>query len=314
MARVTAAVSEFLNIWACAGNASLKLDTKKGGCTVSFTANLGHPGALLLPTPAPPVSPSNPESSPSSTPSPLGQRYRGPASPCFQPTPSSSASQRYRGSGDRQRSRVRAATHQAAAKLPGTAISPLKSAASEKKETCAKAETVSETILKGTSVKTELTGDMGSASCQPLPAEVKCWNCDQLMTPDHQCDSVAISSQLNGKSPPTPPITSEGVVDVKLPPLPLCHYCCHRGIGSGPDNPGAVHYLLQCLCPDRVCSCQCYCTEEQMVHRVKFYPDGFKASTMVPVDPADRPRAKEIAEARYDKLCKWPCESPDCPR
>ena len=193
-------------------------------------------------------------------------------------------------------------------------ISPLKSAASEKKETCAKAETVSETILKGTSVKTELTGDMGSASCQPLPAEVKCWNCDQLMTPDHQCDSVAISSQLNGKSPPTPPITSEGVVDVKLPPLPLCHYCCHRGVGSGPDNPGAVHYLLQCLCPDRVCSCQCYCTEEQMVHRVKFYPDGFKASTMVPVDPADRPRAKEIAEARYDKLCKWPCESPDCPR
>ena len=295
MARVTAAVSEFLNIWACEGNASLKLDTKKGGCTVSFTANLGHPGAILLPTPAPPVPPCNPESSSSSTPSSPGQRYRGPASPCFQPTPSSSASQRYRGSGDRQRSRVRAATHQAAAKSPGTAISPMKSAASEKVETCAKAETVSKTTLKGTSVKT-VTGDMGSASCQPLPAEVKCWNCDQLMTPDHQCDSAAVS------------LVPESVVKKHPPLLPLCHYCCHLGSG---DNP--VHYYLQCLCAESACSCQCYCTEEQLLHRKQFFPGGF-CGPMVPVDPLDRQNAKSVAEKRIAKWPIWPCESDTCVR
>ena len=292
MARVTAAVSEFLNIWACEGNASLKLDTKNGGCTVNFTAHLGHPGVLLLPTPAPPVSPSSPKSS-FSTPSFADQRYRGPVSSCNQPTPSSSASQRYRGSGDRQRSRVRAATHQAAAaKAAGTVTSSLQPAAAEKVETDVKTDIGSETVLKLPSVKTE----------------VNCWNCNQPMTPDHQCDSAAKASKAIGKCPPTPPVTSEGAVN--LPPLPLCHYCCHRG--SGPDNP--VHYLLQCLCLDRPCSCQCYCTDQQMVHREKFYPDGFKGSTMVPVDPADRPRAKEIADARYDKLCKWPCNSQDCPQ
>ena len=97
MARATAAVREFLNIWECGGTASLKLDTNKGGCTVSFTAHLGHPGALLQASP-PPTSPAC-------------------ASPRFQHAPSSpsSSGQRYRGPADKQRSRVRAADFQAAA-------------------------------------------------------------------------------------------------------------------------------------------------------------------------------------------------------
>ena len=51
--RVQAAVLEFLHAWACGCMASLHLDTSEGGCTVSFTAHLGHPGAVLLPTPPP---------------------------------------------------------------------------------------------------------------------------------------------------------------------------------------------------------------------------------------------------------------------
>ena len=51
--RVQAAVMEFLHAWACGCMASLHLDTSEGVCTVSFTAHLGHPGAVLLPTPPP---------------------------------------------------------------------------------------------------------------------------------------------------------------------------------------------------------------------------------------------------------------------
>ena len=28
-------------------------------------------------------------------------------------------------------------------------------------------------------------------------------------------------------------------------PLPLCHYCCHRGSGNHP-----VHYFVQCMCDE----------------------------------------------------------------
>ena len=65
MARANAAVREFLNIWECGGTASLMLDTTKGGCTVSFTAHLGHPGALLQASP-PPTSLAPPCTSPRS--------------------------------------------------------------------------------------------------------------------------------------------------------------------------------------------------------------------------------------------------------
>ena len=41
-------------------------------------------------------------------------------------------------------------------------------------------------------------GDMASTSCQPMlppAADVKCWNCDNLMTPEHQCgETTPVSS------------------------------------------------------------------------------------------------------------------------
>jgi len=116
------------------------------------------------------------------------------------------------------------------------------------------------------------------------PVKVQCCNCDGDMTSDHQCG------------------VPESVGEEHPPPLPLCHYCCHLGSGDRP-----IHYFLQCLCPDKVCTCQCYCTEEQLEHRKLFYPDGF-SGPMVPVDPEDRPQAKIVAEKRIRQWPIWPCE------
>ena len=137
---------------------------------------------------------------------------------------------------------------------------------------------------------------------------LSCKNCERKFTSGHQCDDS-----------PAPPITSsEDTVTVpgkESPtpvPLPLCHYCCHLGSGLNP-----VHYHLQCLCPDMVCSCQCYCSEEQLEHKRKFFPSGFSAVKCV--DVKDRPRARAIAEARANKpdykgvpMSQRPCDDENC--
>ena len=266
MARVSAAFSELLNMWTCGGNASLQLETKNGECTVSFTAHLGHPGALLLPTPLPPSSPSFQ----SHLPTPSGQRNRGPASPCFptsQMSPTSSG-QRHRGTGDKMRSRVRAASHQAAESaaataqaVPAPSTSPLKTAETEilaanaaQAVTVVKAETVTvATAMAANEICKETEeGDMASTSCKPMlppAADVKCWNCDILMTPEHQCEeptpvpssalvppvhcslesappsgAVSDPSQTLTLSPPgKPPAPRSGLNITKL-----CHKCEER--------------------------------------------------------------------------------------
>ena len=213
MARATAAVREFLNIWECGGTASLKLDTNEGGCTVSFTAHLGHPGALLQASP-PPTSPAPPCTS-----------------PCFQHAPSSpsSSGQRYRGPADKQRSRVRAAARQAAADAaapvlptpeppaqtvdvtalkampspPSSPVTPTLGLENSKTLTDESEIAESETAKSDTAQSEPLTavrasfcngmdsGDVASTSCKallPPPTEVKCWNCDCLMASNHQCE------------------------------------------------------------------------------------------------------------------------------
>ena len=73
-----------------------------------------------------------------------------------------------------------------------------------------------------------------------------CLNCDVEMAPDHQCEVGKPNSDLDT--------------------LPLCLYCCHPGSGNNP-----VHFSLVCLCSDRVCTCRCYCCENQMkLKRLKF--------------------------------------------
>ena len=143
----------------------------------------------------------------------------------------------------------------------------------------------------------EVCGSNMVATSSSLHSNVQCWNCDGDMTLNHQCGVLPSVS-------PEP----ESVVEEHIPPLPLCHYCCHLGSG---DNP--VHYYQQCLCGEKACTCQCYCTEEQLLHRKQFFPDGF-SGPMVPVDPLDRQNAKSIAEKRIGQWPIWPCESEDCAR
>ena len=121
-----------------------------------------------------------------------------------------------------------------------------------------------------------------------------CKNCHGTMSADHQCDDL--------KSPVS-------VVEEKPPPLPLCHYCCHRGSGKDP-----VHYFLQCVCDDWPCTCWCYCTDAQIEHKKLVYPAGFglpgyKVKT---VSAEDRPKARALAEARTGKA--RPCDNPSCMR
>ena len=90
-----------------------------------------------------------------------------------------------------------------------------------------------------------------------------------------------------------------------LGPLPLCHYCCHRGTGNYP-----VHYFQQCICDDRECTCRCYCTGAQLEHKLEVFPVEFLGKS--PVDTVDVPRAKDVAEARVKKLANKPCWNPSC--
>ena len=124
------------------------------------------------------------------------------------------------------------------------------------------------------------------------------------VTSDHQCDTLSVSPSI-----PTPVLRCE-----ETPPsahLPLCHYCCHLGSGLNP-----VHYYLQCLCSDKVCTCKCYCSEQQLEHKKQFFPGGFSTNC---VDVNDRPRARVVAEERANKLdykgtpmAQRPCEAETC--
>ena len=180
----------------------------------------------------------------------------------------------------------------------------------------------------------EVSDSVATTSC--VHSKVQCLNCNGYMTHDHQCELPA--SVVVEQPPPIPQCPdSQGAADgSKCPPgsstmevsenvgksvvsgvnllcLPLCHYCCHLGSGNNP-----VHYVLQCLCEDKGCSCQCYCSEEQLVHKKKFFPGGFTGS-LVPVSPGDRPRAKTVAEAQANKLdyrgvpmASRPCDYENC--
>ena len=183
MARVTAAVSEFLNIWACEGSASLHLDTSSGGCAVKFTAHLGHPGALLQPTPP------------------------TPASPSFKPTPEAPPRQRYRGPADKERSRLRTAAFKAAPRHAAATeqSSPIPPAGTAEVLTASTASAVSvipgKTAIDGddNSPLDTAIGDGASTSCSaplPPPTSVNCVNCDSVMTPNHQCEEPISSTSL----------------------------------------------------------------------------------------------------------------------
>ena len=128
------------------------------------------------------------------------------------------------------------------------------------------------------------------------PVKPNCFNCDAEMTVDHQCEEREVHVDVEA-------------VEEQLPPLPLCHYCCHWGSGEEP-----VHYYLQCLCADWPCTCWCYCSEAQLEHKKLVFPAGFglPGYKMKTVSTPDRPKARELAESRTGKA--KPCDNPSCMR
>ena len=93
------------------------------------------------------------------------------------------------------------------------------------------------------------SADVASTSClgsqhQPTPWNT-CWTCEGDLRPDHKCDgpsghiSDATCMYLPELSPLSASVSPVGKV---LTPLPLCHYCCHRGSGKAP-----VHYYLHLI-------------------------------------------------------------------
>ena len=123
-----------------------------------------------------------------------------------------------------------------------------------------------------------------------LPVKTSCLNCEAEMAPDHQCEdsgNVAVPAYLGS--------------------LPLCHYCCHLGSGDYP-----VHYFMQCMCDDKVCTCKCYCSGAQLVHKRHVFPARFLTSE--PMDLVQVPRAKAIADERTEKTRGYcpACTSSSC--
>ena len=64
-----------------------------------------------------------------------------------------------------------------------------------------------ETMKSETAESETLTadsGDVASTSCKallPPPSEVKCWNCDCLMAPNHHCEQPSSVSPVNLAGP-----------------------------------------------------------------------------------------------------------------
>ena len=183
--------------------------------------------------------------------------------------------------------------------MPAAGKAAVERAAAEKDVESAPAKMTSDTADAGAGITPAENdavecAEVATTSCRD--SKLQCLNCDGDMTPEHQC---------RVPTPVSPEPAS--VTEEHPPPLPLCHYCCHRGSGNNP-----VHYYLQCICRDKVCSCKCYCTEQQLEHRKLFFPGGF-CDSMKPVDPEDRLKAKAVAEARTVKLKGHrPCENQNC--
>ena len=154
------------------------------------------------------------------------------------------------------------------------------------------------TMKAAAEIKTTVcAADVASTSCwgsqQPTSGKA-CWNFDGHLTPDHQC-------QCDGPHGPTPgatsqsPATTESEDCSKANPLPLCHYCCHLGSGDHP-----VHYYMQCMCDNIACTCKCYCSGAQLEHKRQVFPARFLKGE--PMDLADVPKAKMIADERTERL------------
>ena len=249
------------NFWKLGLPAEFHLKSQDGG-----TAELKL--SFLLQSPGCPIPP--PSCAPNTAPSPSGRVSLKKASQ------------------SRFRRRERRAAERAAAAKFAEEITEKASAEKAAEEAATGKAAAEEALVNAEAGKTaaakqaeevDISDMIATTSC--IGSKVKCCNCNGIMTPSHECEV---------------PVETVSVVE-QPPPLPLCHYCCHRGSGEHP-----VHYYTQCMCNDSDCSCVCYCNDEQLEHKKLFYPGGFHGKG--PVAPSDRPAAKSVAEARTAELGK----------
>ena len=80
--------------------------------------------------------------------------------------------------------------------MPGPA-EPEKQAAIAAKVTIAKTENTATAVSE--CEKTDVLCEIAGISCKAMlpQSDVKCWNCDHLMEPDHQCEESSSSSSNN---------------------------------------------------------------------------------------------------------------------
>ena len=217
LACVSGAFSEFLKVWSSGGSASLQLNSSNGGCDITFSAHLGHPGATFQPSPPPPSTPH--------------YRHRTPA--------------------DKVRNQKRAAAHQeslsASAPSPPSTAYPTLATASAAVSSYAAATSAPTTAASVPSSATPMSRHSVAAQtvpCQPttsvkesssaLPV-MNCGNCEGVMSPTHQCASAS-----EEKEQPAP--------------LPLCLYCCHPGSG---DHLVHYEQRCLCSELKCICQCYC---------------------------------------------------------
>ena len=92
--------------------------------------------------------------------------------------------------------------------------------------------------------------------------------------------------------------------EVQQVPLPLCHYCCHRGSEEHP-----VHFFTVCICSDDRCTCRCYCDEEQFLLKKQIFPSGLGSKRAVGPEGRALARATALASPWIDSK---PCVRSDC--
>ena len=143
-----------------------------------------------------------------------------------------------------------------------------------------------------------------------------CPNCGKEMGPLHQCDEVPLASSsgmpdpVSGQSKPALDSDNncnwgnESKTEVEVLPLPLCHYCCHRGSDEHP-----VHFFTVCICRDDKCTCRCYCDEEQFLLKKQIFPSGLGSKRAVGPEGRALARATALASPWIDSK---PCEASDC--
>ena len=149
----------------------------------------------------------------------------------------------------------------------------------------------------------------------PEPPEKLSLNCSNSDAKMKNCASSEVAIWQNCSAAMSPTHQNELPPEMTVDPLPLCHYCCHRGSGNHP-----VHYFVQCMCDESslmtVLALVCAIAQVLNLSKSKHWVflSTFWGKTFV--DPAIVPKANSIAEERTEKPRGYRpfCTSESCVR